>query len=115
MMMGSRRITTSRYLGLGVSGGGKGRGEDGDGRDVRFSASIAIVVFILVAGGEILGEILFDLGVGHAVADARIEFIEGFPLQLVVAVWEEAGGSNGAFESRGPDGERAVVLIVLVQ
>lgn len=97
-MMGSRRITTSRYLGLGSVKDGQ-KGEDGGGRGLRFAAAIAVVVFILVAGGEIFGEILFDLRIGHAVTDARIEFIEGFPLELVVAVWEEAGGSDGAFES----------------
>jgi hypothetical protein len=73
----------------------KKKGGDGD---VRFAAAIAVVVFILVAGGEIFGEILFDLRIGHAVTDARIEFIEGFPLELVVAVGEEAGGGDGAFE-----------------
>jgi hypothetical protein len=42
------------------------------GKDIRFSTSVAVVVFILVSGFEIFGILVFDLGIGHVVADARV-------------------------------------------
>ena len=53
---------------------GEGKGERGEGKkeDVRFSSSIPIVVFILISGFEIFGIQLFDLGVGHVVADTGV-------------------------------------------
>ena len=73
---------------------GKGEG----GGDKRFAASVAVVVFIFVAGGEVFGVRFCDFLVGHAVADSGVEFIEGFPLELVVVFGEVAGCLNGAFE-----------------
>jgi hypothetical protein len=76
-------------------GEGKGKGEK---EDVRFSSSIPIIVFILISGFEIFGVQLFDLGVGHVVADAGVKFVEGFPLELVPFLGEVAGGGDGALE-----------------
>jgi hypothetical protein len=50
---------------------GRAKGKRGKGH-VRFSSSIPIVVFILISGLEIFGVQLFDLGVGHVVADAGV-------------------------------------------
>lgn len=52
---------------------------------VGFPASVPVVVFVVVAGSEIFGVLGFDLGVGEAVADPGIEFVEGFPFEFVVA------------------------------
>jgi hypothetical protein len=52
----------------------------------------------LISGFEIFGVQLFDFGVGHVVADARVEFVEGFPLELVPFFGEVAGGGDGALE-----------------
>lgn len=58
---------------------------------VGFTATISIVVFVVIAGLEIFGILFFDLGVGKTVADARVEFVERFPLKLVVGLGEETG------------------------
>lgn len=72
---------------------------------VRLPSQVAVVVLVLVAGGEVLGVALFDLGVGEAVANAAVELIERLPLELLEG--EEAGGLDGAFERRCPDCELA--------
>jgi hypothetical protein len=77
---------------------------------VALAAAVAVVVLVVVAGAEVFGELVLDLLVGEAVADAGVELVERFPFQLVVALGrfgEEAGGLDGAFEGRGPDGEFA--------
>lgn len=71
---------------------------------VGLAAAVAVVVLVGVAGGKVLGELVLDVLVGEAVADAGVELVEGLPLELVVGRGEEAGGCDGAFESRGPDG-----------
>lgn len=79
---------------------------------IGFPASVPVIVFVVVAGFEILRVLGFDFGVGEAVADARVEFVEGFPFQFVVAfggVGEEAGGLDRSGEGRGPNCELAVV------
>jgi hypothetical protein len=82
--------------------GGRG-GRWGNGKDIRFSTPIPIIVFILISGLEILGIQLLDLGIGHVVADAGVQLVKGFPLQLVVFLGEVAGGCDGAPQSGGPD------------
>lgn len=49
---------------------------------VRLAAKIAIVVLVLVALFEILGVFLFNLRVRETIADAGIEFVKRFPLEL---------------------------------
>jgi hypothetical protein len=80
--------------------------EPDDDVAVRFAAQVAVVVLVRVAGFEVVGVFLFDFGVGQAVADARIELVERFPGQLLV--WKMLGCLSGAFEGRGPDGQREV-------
>lgn len=53
---------------------------------VGFAASVPVVVLVVVAGSEIFGVLGFDFGVGEAVADPGIEFVEGFPFEFVVAL-----------------------------
>lgn len=79
---------------------------------VRLPASIAVVVLVVVARLEVLRVDVRDLLVREAVAEARVELVQGLPFELVVAIWgrgEEAGRLDGALEGRGPDGELAVV------
>ena len=86
--------------------------EPNDDIAVALSATIAIIVFVVVAGAEIFRVAVRDFLIGEAIADARVELVEGFPFELVVAFWgsgEEAGGLDGAFEGGGPDGKLAVI------
>ncbi len=79
---------------------------------IAFAASVSVIVFVVVAGFEVFGVLSFDFGVGEAIADARVEFVEGFPFEFVVAfggVCEEAGGLDCSGEGGGPDRELAVV------
>lgn len=76
-----------------------GRGGEGRGvKNLRFAATIAVVVFIIIAGCEILRVLLLDFGVGHVVADTGIEFVEGLPLELVPFLGEVTGCGDGALE-----------------
>jgi hypothetical protein len=63
---------------------------------VRLAAAVSVVVLVLVAGGEVLGEAVLDLLVRQAIADAGIELIQGLPLQLIVVRGEEASRGDGA-------------------
>ena len=79
---------------------------------IRLAAAIAVIVLVLVARGKVLGVLRGDLLVGHAVADARVQLVEGLPFQLRVGVLrggEEARGADRAAQRRRPDGEAAVV------
>lgn len=71
---------------------------------IRLAATIAIVVFVVIASFEIFWIFFFDLLVSQSIADARVKLVERLPFKLVVAVLsEEAGSLNSPFESRGPD------------
>lgn len=83
--------------GIDREGAGEVGVEAGVG-DLRFSASIPIVVFILITRLEILRVFLLDLSVGHVVADSGIKFVESLPLELVPFLGEVASCSNGALE-----------------
>ena len=86
--------------------------EPNDHVAVRFPAAVAIVVLVVVSRFEVFGVPVRNLLVGEAVADARVQFVQGFPLELVVAFWgrgEESSRLDCAFESGGPDCELAVV------
>lgn len=86
--------------------------ESDDHIAIGFPAAVAVIVFVVVSGFEVFGVLVGDLLVGEAVACARVEFVEGFPFELVVAFGgggEEAGRLVGAFEGGGPDRELAVV------
>ena len=77
------------------------RFETDDDVAVGLTAAVTVVVLVVVAGLEVLGVAVRDFLVGEPVANARIELVERFPFQLVVAVGrsgEEAGGLDGAFE-----------------
>ena len=79
---------------------------------VGFTAAVAVVVFVVVAGFEVFRVAVGDFLVGEAVADAGVELVEGFPFEFVVAFGgggEVARCLDGAFESRGPDCQLAVV------
>lgn len=52
---------------------------------VRFSSPVAIVVFVVVSRFEVFGVLVRDLLVREAVAGAGVQFVQGFPFELVVA------------------------------
>jgi hypothetical protein len=74
---------------------------------IRLAAEIAVVVLVLVALRKVFGVFLFDLGVREAVADARVQLVEGFPFELLKG--EKSCGLYRALERRGPYGEPATV------
>lgn len=79
---------------------------------IGFSATVAIIVLIVVSRFEIFRVLVRNLLVREAVADARVQFVQGFPFELVVAFWrcsEESGRLICAFEGGGPDCKLAVV------
>lgn len=78
---------------------------------VGFAAAVAVVVLVFVAGGEVLRVALGDLLVGQAVADTRVELVEGLPLQLLVAgrLLQVASGLDGSLEGRSPDDDLGVL------
>ncbi len=79
---------------------------------IGFSAPVAIVVFVVVSRFEIFGVSVRNLLVGKAVADARVQFVQGFPFELVVSFGgcrEESGRLVGAFEGGRPNCKLAVV------
>ena len=79
---------------------------------IGFSAAVAIVVFIVVSRFEVFGVAVRNLLVRQAVANARVQFVQGFPFELVVAFWrcgEEASRLDCAFEGGGPNCKLAVV------
>lgn len=79
---------------------------------VGFPAPVAVVVFVVVPRSEVFGVAVRNLLVGEAIADARVEFVERLPFELVVAFWgrgEESSCLVGAFEGRGPDCKLAAV------
>ena len=76
---------------------------------VALAAAVAIVVLVVVARFEVLGIEGLDLGVGQAVADARVELVQRFPFEL--ARGDRGGGEvpgrlDGALQGRGPDRQR---------
>lgn len=86
--------------------------ESDDHVAVGFSAPVAIVVFIVVSRLEVFRVVVRNLLVREAIADARVQLIEGFPFELVVAFWgcgEESSRLVGAFEGGGPDCKLAAV------
>jgi hypothetical protein len=85
------------------------------GENLRLPASVAVVVLVLITSLEILRIKLGDLLISETVADSRVEFIQCLPLELVVVFGEEAGGCDGALESRGPDGKGTIILGGLVE
>lgn len=65
---------------------------------VRLATTVSVVVFILITGRKVFGVAVFDFLVGQAIAHTGIQFIQRFPLQLVVVLREEAGCGNGTFQ-----------------
>ena len=71
-----------------------------DNVTIGFTTSIAVIVFVVVTGPKIFGILVCDLLIGKAVADARVELVEGFPFEFAVAgggVGEDARGLDSAF------------------
>lgn len=64
---------------------------------VRLAPAVPVVVLVLVAGCEVVGEPVLDLLVREPVAYTRVELVERLPLQLVVVVREEPCRRDGAF------------------
>lgn len=86
--------------------------ESDDHVAVGLPAPVAVVVFVVVAGAEVFGVAVFDFLVGEAVADAAVEFVQGFPFELGVAFGrggQEARRLDRAFERARPDREVPVV------
>lgn len=52
---------------------------------IGFSAPVAIVVLVVVSRFEIFGVLVRNLLVREAVAGAGVQFVQGFPFELVVA------------------------------
>lgn len=84
--------------------------ETDDDVAVGLAAAVTIVILVLVASLEVLRVLFSDLLVGEAVADARVQFIQSLPFQLVVAGCglEVAGALNGALEGGGPNDDLGV-------
>lgn len=59
--------------------------EPDDHITIALPATVAIVIFVVVAGFEILGVAVGDFLVSQAVADARVELVEGFPFEFIVS------------------------------
>ena len=86
--------------------------ETDDDVAVGFTAAVAVVIFVVVAGLEVFGVAVGYFLVGEAVANARVELVEGFPFEFVVAFGgggEVARCLDSAFESGGPDCQLTVV------
>ena len=86
--------------------------EPDDDVAVGLAAPVAVVVLVVVARLEVFRVAVRNVLVREAVADARVQLVQGLPFELVVALGgggEEAGGLDGAFEGGGPDGELAVI------
>ena len=78
---------------------------------ITLPTPIAIIILVVIAGAEILRIQGFDFGIGEAVADARVELVEGFPFEFGGGDGggsEVAGGLDGALQGRGPDCEGLV-------
>ena len=56
---------------------------------IRFAAAVPIVELVLVTLNEVFRIHVLDFLVRHAVANASIELVEGFPLQLVIVFREK--------------------------
>lgn len=54
---------------------------------VALTAAVAVIVFVCVPCLEIFRVQVGNLLVSHAVADASVQLIQRFPLQLVVVFW----------------------------
>ena len=62
---------------------------------IRLSTKVAVVVLVLVTLRKVLGVLLLDLCIRQAIAHARIELVERFPLKLLE--WKEACGLDCSF------------------
>lgn len=83
-----------------------------DDVSVAFAPAISVIVLVIIPSLEIFRIPLFNFRISKAVADARVEFIQGFPFELGVAfgrVDEEACGLDRSLECGCPDREMAVI------
>ena len=53
---------------------------------IALTATVPVVVLVVVARLEVFGVLVGDFLVGETVADTRVELVEGFPFELVVAL-----------------------------
>jgi hypothetical protein len=65
---------------------------------VRLAAAVAVVVLVVVARREVVRVPVLDLLVRQPVADARVQLVEGLPLQLVVVLGEVPRRGDCALE-----------------
>jgi hypothetical protein len=81
---------------------------------VWLSATVAVVVFILITCRKVLRELLCNFGIGETITNSCIELVESLPLKLVVSSGKETRGLVGTLEGGGPNGEGTVILSLWV-
>lgn len=47
---------------------------------VRFTSSVAVIVFVFVTCSKVVRKSILDFLIGQSVADARVKFVQSFPL-----------------------------------
>lgn len=77
---------------------------------VALATAVAVIVLILVARLEIFRVLIRNFLVRQPVADTSVEFIQRFPLELVVVLRQVTGCGDGAFQRRRPDSQWSVAL-----
>ena len=77
---------------------------------VRLAPAVPVVVLVVVASLEVLRVLGLDLRVRHAVADTRLELVEGLPLQRLPPhlLRQVLRRLDCPFQRRRPDGQRLV-------
>lgn len=67
---------------------------------VRFTTSVAVVVFVVVTGFKVFGVSFCNFLVSETIADSRVEFVKGFPFKFVISCFclEETGSLDGTFQ-----------------
>ena len=86
--------------------------ESDDDVAVGFPAQVTVIVLVVVARFKIFRVPVRNLLIGQAVAQTRVQFVQGFPFKFVIAFGrrgEEPSGLDRAFQGGGPNCELAVV------
>ena len=79
---------------------------------IRFTATVTIVVFVVITGRKVFRVGLGDFLICQPVTNARVELVEGFPLEFGITFGrsgKKTSGLNGASESGSPNGEFSVI------
>jgi hypothetical protein len=77
------------------------------------TSEVSIIVLVFIAGLEVFWILLLNVCIGQAIANTRVELIEGFPAEFFVR--QPARRLCGALESRRPHGERSIPRRLLDQ